>query len=211
MSWAIGYDEKWKRDIGRGVPAFCDHPGCTARIDRGLGHVCADGVPYGGGHGCGLYFCAVHQWSNQTHTQLCERCAHQKEPFTPSEEHPDWIRHKLHHESWQQWRDENPDEVAKLKLEHFGSGEWHVYRVNDYDWWLGRSLAEVKTNAARFYGMPEDEACDEGAHPLTLRELEATEFYPDGNHNGTPHSFAEELSRRIAAGARVELFATTEF
>lgn len=41
MSWAVGYDTNWHRDIGYGVPAECDHPECTERIDRGLGYVCA--------------------------------------------------------------------------------------------------------------------------------------------------------------------------
>lgn len=27
MGWSIGYDDKWFRDIGYGVPAYCDHPG----------------------------------------------------------------------------------------------------------------------------------------------------------------------------------------
>src|SRR4051812_7048849 len=26
MGWSIGYDSNWQRDIGYGVPAFCDHP-----------------------------------------------------------------------------------------------------------------------------------------------------------------------------------------
>ena len=26
MSWAVGYDENWKRDVGYGVPSYCDHP-----------------------------------------------------------------------------------------------------------------------------------------------------------------------------------------
>ncbi len=40
MSWAVGFDETWQRDIGYGVPAYCDHPGCMAEIDRGLSYVC---------------------------------------------------------------------------------------------------------------------------------------------------------------------------
>ena len=28
MGWSIGYDNNWNRDIGYGVPAFCDHPKC---------------------------------------------------------------------------------------------------------------------------------------------------------------------------------------
>lgn len=54
MGWSIGYDSKWKRDIGYGVPAWCDHPGCIEEIYRGLSHVCG-GEPYGGERGCGLY------------------------------------------------------------------------------------------------------------------------------------------------------------
>ena len=40
MGWAIGYDGRWERDIGYGVPAVCDHPDCNVRIDRGLDYVC---------------------------------------------------------------------------------------------------------------------------------------------------------------------------
>jgi hypothetical protein len=68
MSWAVGYDTRWRRDIGYGVPAFCDHPKCSAEIDRGLAHVCG-GEPYGGERGCGLYFCAEHLVGT-----LCTRC-----------------------------------------------------------------------------------------------------------------------------------------
>jgi hypothetical protein len=56
MSWAVGFDSNWKRDIGYGVPATCDRPGCGTGIDRGLAYVCG-GQPYGGEEGCGLYFC----------------------------------------------------------------------------------------------------------------------------------------------------------
>lgn len=117
MSWAIGYDDNWKRDIGYGVPAFCDHPGCNAEIDRGLAHVCG-GEPYGGRRGCGLYFCATHLFITQRLPQLCDRCCAPKarKPFTPKAEHPKWIAHKLTHESWKEWRDQNPDAVRLLKL-----------------------------------------------------------------------------------------------
>ena len=106
MGWSIGYDEKWRRDIGYGVPAYCDHPGCGAEIDRGLAYVCCDQEPYGGDDGCGLYFCAEHRGG--------EACTHKG--FAPTLDHPIWIRHKLTHESWQQWRDENPAEVEALQF-----------------------------------------------------------------------------------------------
>jgi len=110
MSWAIGYDNRWKRDIGYGVPAFCDHPGCGEEIDRGLSHVCGR-EPYGGDEGCGLYFCGKHL---SDHAQLCHQCLCELAPFKPTAEHPDWIKHKLTDESWQQWRSENPEACAAL-------------------------------------------------------------------------------------------------
>ena len=127
MSWAIGYDDDWHRDIGYGVPAYCDYPGCMKEIDRGLAYVCG-GEPYGGTEGCGLFFCEDHRvYSNRSEHQLCERCAvnHDSyyddmehytpvEPFDPSPEHPLWIKHKLNDPSWKQWREENPDEVKRL-------------------------------------------------------------------------------------------------
>lgn len=105
MGWSIGYDPKWKRDIGYGVPAYCDHPGCGAEIDRGLSFVCKAERPYGGS-GCGRYYCPEHSTG-------FGKCKHPKDaPLSP--DHPDWIAHKLTHESWQQWRDENPEEVARM-------------------------------------------------------------------------------------------------
>lgn len=119
MGWSIGYDSTWKRDIGYGVPACCDHPGCTAEIDRGLSYVCG-GEPYGGDHGCGLYFCQSHLRSagkRRDHAQVCDRCMKGRgsTSFAPSPDHPDWIAWKLTDESWQQWRDENPEQVAALR------------------------------------------------------------------------------------------------
>jgi hypothetical protein len=73
MGWAFcGQDEKG-RDIGYGVKAKCDHLGCAADIDRGLGCVCG-GMHGGDGKGCGGYFCGAHL-SYAGGTQLCEKCA----------------------------------------------------------------------------------------------------------------------------------------
>lgn len=103
MGWSIGYDEAWKRDIGYGVPAYCDHPDCNAEIDRGLSYVCG-GEPYGGDEGCGLYFCDKHICCNGT--PQCERCVAGKEPFKAKPDHPDWIKHKATDPSWAEWRAE---------------------------------------------------------------------------------------------------------
>lgn len=111
MGWSIGYDSTWNRDIGYGVPAYCDHPKCNEEIDRGLAYVCAHEQPYGGDDGCGLYFCDEHLRGGQ-----CPRCAAGRPtPYAhPKPDHPTWIRHKLTDESWARWRAENPKEVAKL-------------------------------------------------------------------------------------------------
>jgi hypothetical protein len=113
MGWSLGYDSSWHRDIGYGVPAYCDHPKCKRVIDRGLSYVCGN-EPYGGERGCGLYFCGDHQ---QDGYQRCERCAKRskKGPFDARPDHPRWMKHKLKHASWQKWRDENPKEVEAIK------------------------------------------------------------------------------------------------
>jgi len=61
VGWSIGFDQRWRRDVGYGVPATCDYPGCERSIDRGLAFVCG-GRPYGGAFGCGLFFCSDHQF-----------------------------------------------------------------------------------------------------------------------------------------------------
>ncbi|MDQ0035467.1 hypothetical protein J2W30_003235 [Variovorax boronicumulans] len=107
MSWSIGYDNNWKRDIGYGVPSICDHPGCTAEIHRGLSYVCG-GEPYGGDDGCGLYFCTEHGGGS-----LCMRCTGAgMAPFEKTLDTPEWINWKLTDESWADWRKENPEWVA---------------------------------------------------------------------------------------------------
>jgi len=116
MGWSLGFDNKWGRDIGYGVPATCDQPGCDVKIDRGLAYVCAHQQPYGGEDGCGLYFCHAHLSCGK-----CERCRAITDdgpyiaPFMPKPDHRQWIEWKLTHESWRTWRDENPVKVALMR------------------------------------------------------------------------------------------------
>lgn len=114
MGWSIGYDSNWKRDIGYGVPAYCDHPECNEEINRGLSNVCG-GEPYGGDAGCGLFFCAKHIYTGGA--PQCGRCVDGAAPFTPKPDHPRWIAHKLTDESWAQWRTENPEAVRAMEGE----------------------------------------------------------------------------------------------
>lgn len=99
MGWAVGYDSMWQRDIGYGVPAFCDHPDCDEKIDRGLAHVCG-AQPYGGETGCGLYFCGRHLVDGKH----CERCERDESPFVAKPDMPEWIAHKETDPSWAEWR-----------------------------------------------------------------------------------------------------------
>lgn len=117
MGWSIGFDTKWQRDIGYAVPAFCDYPGCDAKIDRGLAYVCGAEQPYGGENGCGLYFCDAHRrWHSfrgGDSGRFCLRCISRKPPYEPKPEHPEWIQHKLTDPSWAEWREENQEWARK--------------------------------------------------------------------------------------------------
>lgn len=74
MGWSNCGQDRDGREIGYGIPATCDHPGCTKRIDRGLAYVC--GGEHGGGeNGCGKYFCYEHLVMGVVDAQLCPECA----------------------------------------------------------------------------------------------------------------------------------------
>lgn len=103
MSWAVGYDVRWERWVGYGVPAWCDHPGCYKRIDRGLANICCNQEPHGGDEGCGLFFCEEH---HSYDNGKCERCARKMSPFQPSSDTDEWIEHMATHPSWAEWRAE---------------------------------------------------------------------------------------------------------
>jgi hypothetical protein len=128
MSWAVG-ENSAGRDIGYGVPCICDHPGCGEEINRGLSHVCGD-MHDGGERGCGLYFCEAHLHIHSDEGalgpngaprygvhQLCERCQRGEPPFVPTADTTEWLTHKLTDESWQRWRNENPEALAQLRVE----------------------------------------------------------------------------------------------
>jgi len=118
LGWQIGFDSNWNRDIGYGVPATCDRPGCGKPIDRGLSYVCG-GEPYGGEHGCGLYFCEQHltgyRKAGDRHVQVCGRCNKYRPPYDPTPDTREWIEWKLADESWAAWRAENPEAVTAMK------------------------------------------------------------------------------------------------
>jgi len=114
MGWSIGFDAKWDRDIGYGVPCTCDQPGCDKKIDRGLSYVCGADA-YGGDKGCGLFFCDTHLYLGfGSDPQMCKRCCADAAPYEPKPDIAEWIDWKLTDDSWEQWRLDNPEEVKKL-------------------------------------------------------------------------------------------------
>lgn len=120
MGWAIGFDSKWNRDVGFGVPAYCDHPKCDRVIDRGLGYVCGGDV-YGGEYGCGLFFCGHHLLMG-VHAYVCKRCYTYKPPYKRIKvDHPTWVTWKLTDASWEQWRNEHPQEVDRMRRQIKGA------------------------------------------------------------------------------------------
>lgn len=124
MGWSLGWDNRWKRDIGYGVPAWCDHPKCNAEIDRGLGYVCCDSQVGGGDRGCGLFFCGKHT----DYRGRCPRCRNYQRPYKITKpEHPRWLRWKLTDGSWAEWRSEHPQEVeAMWRSLHAQENEAHA-------------------------------------------------------------------------------------
>lgn len=77
MGWAFCVNARG-REVGYGIEATCDEPGCLAEIDRGLDYVCG-GMHDGGDHGCGKYFCGQHTsyaWRDDepVSEQLCTAC-----------------------------------------------------------------------------------------------------------------------------------------
>lgn len=138
MSWEIGFNENQNRDVGYSVTAICDHPGCTAEIDRGLGYVCCEDINHRAC--CGAFLCADHR-ENYTYADELEdmepeeleelghdlddpetqlliaegdivKCNHKAIEY---KEHAGWLNHCLTHETWAKWREENPALVAAYK------------------------------------------------------------------------------------------------
>lgn len=111
------YEDRDARDrgvdrwAGYGVPAVCDWPDCEAAIDRWLAYKCEDHGNFWGddvwvsAEGCGLYFCEDHSYETNGHATA-----------SPKPDIREWIEHMLTDESWEQWRTENPDRVASMRV-----------------------------------------------------------------------------------------------
>lgn len=113
MGWSLGVDSTWDRDIGYGVPAYCDHPDCNEEIDRGLYYVCHSQQAYGG-DGCGLYFCDNHNFYPED-DEIEGPCSHFDAGIEAKPDHPLWIWFKLNDKNWAEWRAENPKKVEAMR------------------------------------------------------------------------------------------------
>jgi len=78
MGWAFCGTNRHGQEIGYGVEATCDEPGCDAKIDRGLSYACGD--MHDCGETCGQYYCEAHLSTgrlpgDERNVQMCRRCA----------------------------------------------------------------------------------------------------------------------------------------
>jgi hypothetical protein len=74
MGYAFGQNNNG-REIGYGVEAICDQPGCEEEIDHGIAYCCGgvDGIQNAGMDGepyCGGFFCGKHLYAGG----VCEKC-----------------------------------------------------------------------------------------------------------------------------------------
>lgn len=68
MGWSYGIVDG--REVGYGVDAECDVPGCGEVIDRGLAYRCGSAENLiNGSPGCGAYVCDRHNFMG-----TCEVC-----------------------------------------------------------------------------------------------------------------------------------------
>jgi hypothetical protein len=54
----------------------------------------------------------IEKWSPPK--ALCERCANQADPFDPTPDTPEWMRHQLTDESWARWREDNAEACQRM-------------------------------------------------------------------------------------------------
>lgn len=94
-----------------------------------------------------------------------------------------------------------------------------VFRINDSEWWMARSLTEAKQDYLATVGLMSEEEAFDDARELTDVELDSLQFRDEdgidldgGTQKGDKRSFREELEGRIASGAtRPQPFASTEY
>lgn len=99
VGYAVYFVNDTQRWQGYAVPGICDKPDCAKEIDYGLGYKCED-------DDCWLCFCTEHSDLNQ------HKKKHDK--IQPKPNILKWRRWMLYHESWEEWRSENPVAVQNI-------------------------------------------------------------------------------------------------
>jgi hypothetical protein len=74
MGWSYGVLRDG-REFGYSVQTVCEHPECSAQIDRGLAYLCGQMHGQDDDTGCGHYFCGEHLIvGTGAGNQMCEPC-----------------------------------------------------------------------------------------------------------------------------------------
>lgn len=84
-----------------------------------------------------------------------------------------------------------------------------VFKLDDCDWWAGENLADTIAEARKQCGPGCYDNAEEDAVGVSDEAMQTLKFVDE---DGTTRTFAEELQRRIDAGAEFpSLFASTEY
>jgi hypothetical protein len=85
-----------------------------------------------------------------------------------------------------------------------------VYKMDDYDWWAGESLAACIEAARLECGAGSYDDAETEAVEITPEAMLTQMFWDDVT--GKTHSFADQLAKEIADGTKFPcLFASTEY
>ena len=84
-----------------------------------------------------------------------------------------------------------------------------IFKMNDCDWWMDKTLDEAKKNFLEFCCVDADEALENPCE-LTSEQMDNHEFCPDENYKKS-YPFKHELQRRQSISSKPEFFASTEF
>lgn len=85
-----------------------------------------------------------------------------------------------------------------------------VVRLNDFEWWMGRTLTSIKRAYLENTKLTPEEAFDE-PHILSFAEMEKLTFDPQDETG--KRTFAGEFYKRLSDGwdGKPQMFATTEY
>ena len=90
-----------------------------------------------------------------------------------------------------------------------------IYKMSDYDWFVGESLEDCKEMAVKDFDYDLDGNSFDDPREITETEMDTLIFIEDdgdGYPDGTRKTFRQKLNEMIEEGASFpDLFATTEY